>query len=216
MKVNADLHIHSRFSAAVSKDMTLPEIAREATKKGVKVVGTGDCLHHKWQEEIKALPESEGLFHLDDIYYALTVEVEDAHRIHHLIFVPSMSKAEELREGLSPKSSTLDSDGRPKIHLEGAAIADLALEAGCLIGPSHSFTPWTGIYAYYKSLDECYQEHADEVRYIELGLSADTDYADRIAELSSRTFLSNSDAHSPKSNKLAREFNQLEISSLSF
>lgn len=216
MKVNADLHIHSRFSAAVSKDMTLPEIAREAIKKGVKVVGTGDCLHHKWQEEIKALPESEGLFHLDGVFYALTVEVEDAHRIHHLIFVPSISKAEELRESFSPKSSTLDSDGRPKIHLEGAAIADLALEAGCLIGPSHSFTPWTGIYAHYKSLDECYQEHADDVRYIELGLSADTDYADRIAELESRTFLSNSDAHSPKSNKLAREFNQLEISELSF
>jgi uncharacterized protein (TIGR00375 family) len=216
MKANVDLHIHSRFSAAVSKDMTLPEIARESTKKGVKIVGTGDCLHHKWQEEIKALPESEGLFHLDGIYYALTVEVEDAHRIHHLIFVPSMSKAEELRESFSPKSSTLDSDGRPKIHLEGAAIADLALEADCLIGPSHSFTPWTGIYAHYKSLDECYLEHADEVKYIELGLSADTDYADRIAELSGRTFLSNSDAHSPKSNKLAREFNQLEISEFSF
>lgn len=216
MKVNADLHIHSRFSAAVSKDMTLPEIAREATRKGVNVVGTGDCLHRKWLEEIRALPERDGLFHQDGICFALTVEVEDAHRIHHLIFVPSISKAEELRDSFEPKSSTLDSDGRPKIHLEGADIADLALEAGCLIGPSHSFTPWTGIYAYYKSLDECYKEHADEVWYIELGLSADTDYADKIAELSSRTFLSNSDAHSPKSNKLAREFNQLEISDLSF
>lgn len=216
MKVNADLHIHSRFSAAVSKEMTLPEIAREATRKGVNVVGTGDCLHRKWLGEIKALPERCGLFHLDGVCFALTVEVEDAHRIHHLIFVPSISKAEELRESFEPKSSTLDSDGRPKIHLEGADIADLALEAGCLIGPSHSFTPWTGIYAYYKSLDECYKEHADAVKYIELGLSADSDYADRIAELSSRTFLSNSDAHSPRSNKLAREFNQLEISELSF
>lgn len=216
MKVNADLHIHSRFSAAVSKEMTLPEIAREATRKGVNIVGTGDCLHRKWLEEIKALPERDGLFHLDGICFALTVEVEDAHRIHHLIFVPSISKAEELRYSFEPKSSTLDSDGRPKIHLEGADIADLALEAGCLIGPSHAFTPWTGIYAYYKSLDECYKEHADEVKYIELGLSADTDYADKIAELSNRTFLSNSDAHSPRSNKLAREFNQLEISELSF
>ncbi len=216
MKVNADLHIHSRFSTAVSKEMTLPEIAREATRKGVNIVGTGDCLHRKWLEEIKALPERDGLFHLDGVCFAPTVEVEDAHRIHHLIFVPSISKAEELRESFEPKSSTLDSDGRPKIHLEGADIADLALEAGCLIGPSHSFTPWTGIYAYYKSLDECYKEHADAVKYIELGLSADTDYADRIDELSSRTFLSNSDAHSPRSNKLAREFNQLEISELSF
>jgi uncharacterized protein (TIGR00375 family) len=216
MKVNADLHIHSRFSAAVSRDMTLPEIARESTKKGVKLVGTGDCLHSRWQEEIRALPERDGLFHLDGVCFALTVEVEDAHRIHHLIFVPDIAKAAELREGFAPKSSTLDSDGRPKVHLEGAEIADIVLESGSLIGPSHAFTPWTGIYAYYKSLEECYQEHADEVRYIELGLSADTNYADRIAELSSRTFLSNSDAHSPRTNKLAREFNQLEISELSF
>jgi uncharacterized protein (TIGR00375 family) len=216
MKVNADLHIHSRYSAAVSREMTLPEIARDASRKGVKIVGTGDCLHPRWMEEIRALPEKDGLFHLDGACFALTVEVEDAHRIHHLIFVPDVSKAEELREAFAPKSSTMESDGRPKVHLEGADIADLALEAGCLIGPSHSFTPWTGIYAYYKSLDECYQEHADKIRYIELGLSADSDYADRIAELSGRTFLSNSDAHSPRTNKLAREFNQLEISSLSF
>jgi uncharacterized protein (TIGR00375 family) len=216
MKVNADLHIHSRFSAAVSRDMTLPEIARESTKKGVKLVGTGDCLHSRWQEEIRALPEKDGLFHLDGVYFALTVEVEDAHRIHHLIFVPDIAKAVELREGFAPKSSTLDSDGRPKVHLEGAEIADIVLESGSLIGPSHAFTPWTGIYAYYKSLDECYQEHAGEVKYIELGLSADSDYADRIAELSSRTFLSNSDAHSPRTNKLGREFNQLEITELSF
>jgi uncharacterized protein (TIGR00375 family) len=72
------------------------------------------------------------------------------------------------------------------------------------------------MYAYYRSLSECYQEHAEKIKFIELGLSADTDYADRIAELSTRTFFSNSDAHSPRSNKLAREFNQLELRSLSF
>ena len=67
-----------------------------------------------------------------------------------------------------------------------------------------------------RSLQECYQEKAKRIRFIELGLSADTDYADRIAELSSRTFLSNSDAHSPRSNKLAREFNQMEMENLSY
>lgn len=216
MKINADLHIHSRYSAAVSRDMTLPEIAREASRKGVKIVGTGDCLHPRWMEEIRALPEKDGLFHQDGVCFALTVEVEDSHRIHHLIFVPDIAKAEELQEAFAPKSSTLQSDGRPKLHMEGAEIADIALESGCLIGPSHAFTPWTGIYAYCKSLEECYQEHADKVKYIELGLSADSNYADKIAELSSRTFLSNSDAHSPKTNKLGREFNQLEISELCF
>jgi uncharacterized protein (TIGR00375 family) len=216
MKVNTDLHVHSRFSAAVSRNMVLPEIAKEAAKKGVKIVGTGDCLFLQWLEEIQALPEEGGLFRLGETCFALTTEVEDAHRIHHLILVPEVSKALELRDGFADRSFTLDKDGRPRVRMEGAEIADLALEADCMIGPSHAFTPWTGMYAYCRTLTECYQEQASKIGYIELGLSADSDYADRIGELSSRTFLSNSDAHSPRCNKLAREFNQMEMEDLSF
>jgi uncharacterized protein (TIGR00375 family) len=216
MQVNLDLHIHSKYSMAVSKDMELPVIAREAARKGVKIVGTGDCLHPLWLDAIKELPEDEGLFHLEETLFALSVEVEDSRRVHHLIFLPDISKAEELREGFAPHSSNLQADGRPRLHMNGAQIADLVLEAGGLIGPSHAFTPWTGVYAYYRSLAECYQEKADRIAFIELGLSADTDYADRISELSSRTFLSNSDAHSPRSNKLAREFNQMEVETFGF
>jgi len=197
-------------------NMELPVIAREAARKGVKIVGTGDCLHPLWLDSIKELPEDEGLFHLEETLFALSVEVEDSRRVHHLIFLPDISKAEELREGFAPYSSNLLTDGRPRLHMNGAQIADLVLEAGGLIGPSHAFTPWTGVYAYYRSLAECYLEKADRIAFIELGLSADTDYADRISELSSRTFLSNSDAHSPRSNKLAREFNQMEVKSLGF
>jgi uncharacterized protein (TIGR00375 family) len=216
MKVNLDMHLHSKYSAATSRDMDLQEIASEAAKKGVKLLGTGDCLHSGWLEEIKKLPEEDGLYLLGETHFCLTVEVEDSHRVHHLIFVPEISKAYELRERFSNKSSTLDADGRPKLHMTGAEIADFVLDAGCMIGPSHAFTPWTGIYAHYASLSECYQEHADEIRYIELGLSANTDYADRIEELSEVTLLSNSDAHSPKSNKLAREFNQFLMEGMSF
>ena len=57
--------------------MELPEIAREASRKGVKIMGTGDCLFPKWLDEIKKLPENDGLFILDDMLFALTVEVED-------------------------------------------------------------------------------------------------------------------------------------------
>jgi uncharacterized protein (TIGR00375 family) len=216
MKINADLHIHSKYSRAVSQEMDLPEIAREARNKGVGIVGTGDCLHPKWFQEISALAKRDGLFDLDGTKFVLTVEVEDSHRVHHLIILPDLAKAIEIRESFSGRSGTLDSDGRPKLHMNGAEIADAVLEAGGLIGPSHAFTPWTGLYAYYRSLKECYQENADKVIYIELGLSADTDYGDRIAELSTRTFLSNSDAHSPRSNKLAREFNAFELHNPSF
>jgi len=216
MLVNLDLHIHSRYSMAVSADMNLPEIAREAARKGVKIVATGDCLHPRWLESIKELPEADGLYLHGDIRFILSVEVEDNSRVHHLIFLPETSKAEQLAEGFAPYCTSLCADGRPRLHLGAPEIADLALEAGGLVGPSHAFTPWTGMYAYYRSLAECYQEKADRIYFIELGLSADTDYADRIAELATRTFLSNSDAHSPRCNKLAREFNQMELQELSY
>lgn len=216
MLVNLDLHIHSRYSMAVSADMELAQIARGAAQKGVKIVGTGDCLHPLWLKSIRELPEEEGLRRLGDILFLLSVEVEDAERVHHLILLPDASKAEELAEAFSPHSGNLQQDGRPRLHLNGAQIADLALEAGGLVGPAHAFTPWTGMYAYHRSLSDCYQENADRIDFIELGLSADTDYADRIAELSDKTFLSNSDAHSPRTNKLAREFNQMRVEGCSF
>ena len=216
MLVNLDLHIHSRYSMAVSADMNLPEIAREAARKGVKVVATGDCLHPMWLESIKELPEVDGLYQLGETRFVLSVEVEDNSRVHHLIFLPETGKAEELAESFAPYCTSLSADGRPRLHLGAPEIADLALEAGGMVGPSHAFTPWTGMYAYYGSLAECYQEKAESIHFIELGLSADTDYADRIAELSTRTFLSNSDAHSPRCNKLAREFNRMELEELSY
>ena len=102
MLINADLHIHSKYSTAVSRDMELPEIAREAIRKGVKIVGTGDCLHPNWLDAIRELPESDGLFVLGDTRFVLTVEVEDTHRVHHLILLPEIAKVRELQEAFSP------------------------------------------------------------------------------------------------------------------
>lgn len=216
MRTNIDLHIHSRYSAATSKRMDLPTIAREGARKGIKIVATGDCLHPRWISEVRRLHERDGLFFLDDTGFVLTTEVEDSERVHHLILVPDLSKATELREALSSRSANLETDGRPALRMSPPEIADVALEAGCMIGPAHAFTPWTGMYAHYSSLGDCYGDLAEKVLYVELGLSADSDYADRIPELREKTFLTNSDAHSPWSDKLGREFNQMELKDLSF
>ena len=61
MKVNLDLHIHSKYSAATSSKMDLATIAREAAKKGIKIVATGDCLHSRWMAEVRKLPQRDGL-----------------------------------------------------------------------------------------------------------------------------------------------------------
>ena len=216
MLVNADLHIHSKYSMATSSKMELPTLASESRKKGIQLVATGDCLHPRWLAEIKKLKEENGVFRLDGAYFVLTTEVEDANQVHHLLIVPSISKAQELYEFMKPRSNNIDSDGRPNVRLNGEEIAQAAKDAGALIGPAHAFTPWTAMYAYHNSLKECYGDMAERIYFIELGLSADTSYADRIAELHCLTFLSNSDAHSPYVNKLAREFNRFEMEGISF
>jgi len=216
MLVNADLHIHSKYSMATSGKMDLPTLATESGRKGIQLVATGDCMHPKWLAEIKKLKEENGIFRFGDMSFILTTEVEDANQVHHLLIVPSVSKAEELYEFMKNRSNNIDSDGRPNVRLGGAEIAQAAKDAGALIGPAHAFTPWTAMYAYHNSLKECYGDMAEYIYFIELGLSADTSYADRISELRCLTFLSNSDAHSPYVNKLAREFNRFEMEAISF
>ena len=75
MNVNVDLHIHSKYSMATSNKMDIPTIAREAAKKGINLIGTGDCLHAKWLDQVKRLPESDGIFSLNDTSFVLTVEI---------------------------------------------------------------------------------------------------------------------------------------------
>jgi uncharacterized protein (TIGR00375 family) len=216
MLINADLHIHSKYSMATSPKMDLPTLAAESRKKGIQLVATGDCLHPKWLAEIKNLKEENGIFKLDNTNFILTTEVEDINQVHHLLIVPSVSKAEELYEFMKPHSKDIDSDGRPNVRLGAEDIAEAAISAGALIGPAHAFTPWTAMYAYFNSIKECYGDMADHIYFIELGLSADTSYADRIAELQRLTFLTNSDAHSPYVNKLAREFTRFKMEDVSF
>ncbi|WP_292391293.1 TIGR00375 family protein [Methanosarcina sp. UBA5] len=215
MKVNTDLHLHSKYSMASSRKMELPTIAREASKKGMELIGTADCTHPKWLEEIKRVSVSNEEIHIDEIYFIPTTEIEDIKRVHHLLILPSISKAEELAERIAPFGN-LEADGRPSVRLDGSEIAEIAKDLGALIGPCHAFTPWTALYGYHDSLKSCYGDMTDYISFLELGLSADSDYADRIENLHRLTFLSNSDAHSPSTNKLAREFTQFDVPELTF
>ncbi|MFZ3170091.1 MAG: TIGR00375 family protein [Candidatus Methanoperedens sp.] len=224
MQVNADLHIHSKYSKATSPKMDIPTLASESMKKGIQLVASGDCLHPEWLSDIRTLKEENGVFKLKargtdtkkGASFVLTTEIEDINQVHHLLIIPSISKAEELYEFMKPHSKDIDSNGRPNVRLDSKEIADAAISAGALIGPAHAFTPWTAMYAYHNSLKECYGDMAKHIYFLELGLSADTSYADRIAELKCLTYLSNSDAHSPYVNKLAREFNRFEMQDISF
>ncbi|MCX8202578.1 MAG: TIGR00375 family protein [Candidatus Micrarchaeota archaeon] len=218
MIINADLHLHGKYSGAVSNDMLPRTIGEQAKLKGLNLVATADILNQKWMAEIKKNLKEEGGVLSDDsgTKFILQTEIEDQNRVHHIILFPSLSKVMEVRERISRYAKDLDTEGRPKVHLSGEQIAEIAIEAECMIGPSHAFTPWTSLYKEYDSLKDCYGKYSDRIYFLELGLSADTDMADRISELEDITFLSNSDAHSPWPNKMGREFTSFEVNEISF
>ncbi|MDR3290707.1 MAG: TIGR00375 family protein [Methanobrevibacter sp.] len=213
MLINADLHIHSRFSMASSKDMTINNIAPQAKLKGLQLMGTGDGFHPKWLNIIEESTtySGDGIYSNKDCDFILTAEVEAKNKIHHLFIIPNIEIAKEMSEKLSSKNK--DVDGRPRVDMNGSEIKDLARDYECLFGPAHAFTPWTGMYKTYNSVYDCYGGKPD---FLELGLSADSDMADRVKELQDIPFLTNSDAHSPWPHRLGREFNQIEMDDVSF
>lgn len=212
---SADLHIHSRYSGATSSRMVISTIAQQAKLKGLSFVGTGDILHPRWQESLKTelVEITEGTYEHPryGTKFILTVEVEDKNRVHHLLLLPSLTAVEGLQEELGKHSINMNSDGRARIELGAPELVEITLKHGGLIGPSHAFTPWTSMYKEFDSMKACYGDRASKVRFLELGLSADTSMADRISELADVTFLSCSDAHSPWPDKLGREFNRFEL-----
>jgi uncharacterized protein (TIGR00375 family) len=217
--LNIDFHIHSRYSGGVSKEMTLPVIAGQAELKGLDVVATGDALHPKWITHLKDnLVEEDGLYTIRGFKtrFIVQTEVEDARRVHHVVLLPSISSAESLSESLEKHSKNIQTDGRPNVSLTGEEVVDYVLDVDGLVGPSHAFTPWTAVYKEYDSLSECYGGNLRHVRFLELGLSADSNMADRIAELRDLTFMTNSDCHSPWPHRLGREFNRVEVKDLSY
>lgn len=217
MLLDCDFHIHGRYSGATSVEMNFEAISKQAALKGLHIVGTGDALHPSWLQEIKALRKfSDGIFERNNCKFIVTAEVEDERRVHHLIFLPDASSAEALRESLKKFSKDIDTQGRPRVRLNGEALAEQVFEANGILGPSHAFVPWTSIYKEYDSLKDCYGANFGKIKFLELGLSADSELADCIAELRDLTFLSNSDAHSPWPHRLGREFNRISVSELSF
>ena len=213
MLVNADFHVHSCFSMASSKDMLIRNMAPKSKLKGLQLLGTGDAFHPGWLDIIEETTtySGDGIYSFDDMDFVLTAEVEGSHRIHHLIIIPNIEIARELSGKLPSKNKEVD--GRPKTGYGGAELLELVKEYGCLIGPAHAFTPWTGMYKYYDSIYDCYGKKPD---FVELGLSADTLMADCVGELKDFPFLTNSDAHSPWPHRLGREFNQIELEDISF
>lgn len=245
MRVIADLHIHSRFARACSKALTVKTLSATAVIKGITVLGTGDFLHPAWFAELRRdlLEAEDGLYQISSqqsavssqrldvrsptsTRFMLTAEVSciyskggKVRRVHNLIFVPSWSCAERLRDALLKRGAKLSSDGRPIIGLDSKELLKmvLALDEDAMLVPAHAWTPWFAVFGSksgFDSLEECFGELTGNIAAIETGLSSDPPMNWRVSALDSVSLISNSDAHSLPN--LGREANILEVEALSY
>ena len=233
MRFHADLHVHSKFSRATSRDLDLEHLAAWAARKGVGVVGTGDFTHPVWRAELKEklVPATPGLFRLRPeieqaiaaeippacrapVHFMLSVEIstiykkgEKTRKVHHLIYAPDFATVDRISERLA-RIGNIASDGRPILGLDSRDLLEIALTSGpdAYFIPAHIWTPWfaaLGSQSGFDSIKECYGDLADHIFAVETGLSSDPPMNWRLSMLDRYRLVSNSDAHSP--GKLGRE-----------
>ena len=231
-----DLHIHSRFSMATSREGTPENLDFWARKKGISLIGTGDFTHPVWREELKErlVTEGNGLYRLRDEYvkeesrkfpgkgthFVVSGEISSIYKkngktrkVHNVILLPSLEAADTMAQRLE-KIGNIHSDGRPILGLDSHDLLEMMLDVcpdGILI-PAHIWTPHfsvLGAKSGFDSVEECFEELTPYVHALETGLSSDPAMNWRISKLDRYQLVSNSDAHSPS--KLGREANLLDI-----
>ncbi|HXZ64911.1 MAG TPA: UvrD-helicase domain-containing protein [Streptosporangiaceae bacterium] len=224
---HADLHIHSRFSRACSKDCDIEHLSWWARRKGLSVLGTGDFTHPAWAAELKdtLVPAEPGLFRVrpelerrlerdipascaGPVRFVLSVEISTIYRrdertrkVHHLLYAPSFEAADRITAALA-RIGNLASDGRPILGLDSRDLLEITLAAGpdCFLVPAHVWTPWFAVLGSKSGFDavrDCYADLAGHIFAVETGLSSDPAMNWTCSSLDAYRLVSNSDAHSP-------------------
>jgi uncharacterized protein (TIGR00375 family) len=232
MRFIADLHIHSKYSRATSRDMDPEAIWKWAQLKGISVVATGDFTHPKWFRELneKLEPLGNGLFRLkkhyrgayippscqNDISFILSTEISCIYskngrtrKVHCLILESDFQSAARLSLELA-KIGNLNSDGRPILGLDAKELLRIMLDTtpDAMLIPAHAWTPHFSVFGAasgFGSMEECFEELTPNIYAIETGLSSDPAMNWRLSALDKITLISNSDAHSAA--KMGREAN---------
>ena len=196
MTFYADLHVHSKYSRATSRNCDLEHLALWARKKGIGVVATGDFTHPAWRAELKEklVPAEPGLFRLRPdlerfveerlppacrsastaVRFMLSVEISTIYKkldrtrkIHHLIYTPDFESTDRVVDSLS-RIGNLHSDGRPILGLDSRHLLEIALESGpdSYLVPAHIWTPWFAALGSKSGFDAIDDCYGDLARHI--------------------------------------------------
>ena len=237
-EIFADLHVHIGRSESgkpikitAAKSLNFANIAKEcAERKGINVVGIIDCASPYVIEDIENFLKTGdayelkdgGIIYKDKVCILLGSEVETSEKgrngkcgsAHNICFFPHLSDIKGFSNELSHhlKNITLSTQ---RTDLSGYDLIDIVEKYNGILIPAHVFTPHKSYYGNCTDrLENIFKEKFDKIFAIELGLSSDTYLADTISELETRTFLTNSDAHSLP--KIAREYNKIRVNDISF
>ena len=240
MQYIADLHLHSRYSRATSKDLNIEGLYKGAKIKGIDLIGTGDFTFGSYIKEMERELESVGNGFYEfkrkdkidacvggeqkDPKFMLTSEIANIYkrggkvrRMHTCVWAPGLEEVKELNRQLD-KIGNIKSDGRPILGLDVADMAKLIwdISKDFIIIPAHAWTPWFAIFGSksgFDTIEECFGDLSEKIYAIETGLSSDPPMNWRLSQLDNISLVSNSDAHSLPN--LGREATVFELEKLS-
>ena len=178
-KYYLDLHLHSKHSRAVSRDMDLEHMEKAAKQKGIDVVGTGDFTHPEWSSEIKSkLKETaDGVYKLSaasPVQFLISGEISCIYkqgnktRKIHVVVIPSTIEAAIKINLVLSWIGNIKSDGRPILGTDVRSLASdiWRQDPQALIIPAHVWTPWFSLYGSnsgFDSIGEAFGELKDKI-----------------------------------------------------
>jgi len=230
MNVIADLHLHSRYARACSKNITLQNLEKYARLKGLSVLGTGDFQHPKWLPELKENLEDNGkgiLMTKTGYPFVLQTEIsliytqdDKGRRIHNVVLAPNFEVADQVVEFLGSKGR-LDYDGRPIFKIPCYEFVEQlrGISEDIEVIPAHIWTPWFSIFGSMSGFDSLKEAFKDQTKYIhaiETGLSSDPAMNWRLSQLDDVTLISSSDSHSHWPWRIGREATVFDMKEMSY
>ena len=223
MQIIADLHVHSKYARATSKNNDLEGLSAGAKIKGIDVIATGDFTHPQYFKEMQAQLKDDGtgLYSKNGVRFIISGEISliyGKNRMHHVVLVPSLEIGAQINDVLG-KRGNLASDGRPILGLSSPEFAEIifSISRDNVIIPAHVWTPWFSIFGSESGVDsvqEAFQDQTKNIFALETGLSSDPQMNWMLSMLDRYTLVSNSDAHSLE--KLGREANVFDLSEISY